>query len=33
MTRCSCYYEGDKDSDCIRRDNDPKCEVHGERSK
>ena len=29
MARCSCYYE--VGSDTIRRDTDPKCEVHGDK--
>ncbi len=34
MARCSCYYEvgptNDK-NDTIRRDTNPKCEVHGDK--
>jgi len=29
MAKCSCYYE--VGSDTIRRDTDPKCEVHGHK--
>lgn len=28
MAKCSCYYE--VGSDTIRRDTNPKCEVHGD---
>ncbi len=27
--KCTCYYEGD--SDCVRRDTNPECEVHGDK--
>jgi len=29
MARCTCYYE--VGSDTIRRDTNPKCEVHGDK--
>ncbi len=27
--KCTCHYEGD--SDCVRRDTNPECEVHGDK--
>lgn len=31
MSRCSCYYEIGDGTDTIRRDTNPKCEVHGDK--